>query len=67
MNSFDVLHTENKVQGIWIRSCTFLRLYILNFINQNTLLLEGLSHATTPFGGSLLATRRANRKTRPTA
>lgn len=64
MNSFNVLNTENKVQGILIRICTFLRLYILDFIERNATLLEGLSQAATPFGGSLLPNKRVVHKTR---
>lgn len=63
MNSFNVLNTENKVQSIWIRICTFSRLYILHFVEQNGLSFDGLTHAATPFGGNLLASKWVDRKT----
>ena len=58
MNSSHTLKIENKAQHTLIRICTFLRSYILSFINRNTSVFESLSRATTPFGGSSVSSNR---------
>jgi hypothetical protein len=63
MNSFNVLKAENKVQGVWIRICTFLRLYILDFIQRNATVFAGLTRAATPFGDSLVSRKQLINKT----
>ncbi|WP_460911463.1 hypothetical protein [Spirosoma areae] len=49
---------ENKAKATWISICTFSRLFVLGFIQQNGFVFESFSRLSAPFGGSLLSSNR---------
>ena len=58
MKLLHALKRKNKAKALWISICTFFRLFTLGFINRNTLVFEGLTRLSAPFGGSILSRSR---------
>jgi hypothetical protein len=58
MKATHVLKHNNIAKATWISICTFTRLFVTGFIQQNAFVFENLLRVGSPFGGNVLPANR---------